>query len=396
MNRIAILVLGMHRSGTSVLTWLIGRLGAKLPADAIEPTAENPRGYWESVGLVAADDQLLRTARSSWFDPRSLDLSRLRPDALPALRGRMRDAIAHAFGNAPLFVVKDPRQCRFVPVVAQALTEMDVTPRAVLMLRSTAEIAASLASRDGTSPAYAHLLSLRHMIDAELGSRGMSRVVVDYDAMLADWRETARRLSPLLGVDGLPLDGDLGTEIDGFIDPSLRHHKLGREALEEPLASLVANIEDGQRALVTADNEEARARLDHFYNRFNALTWLEGDIVHDEMRHRRMPSPRPAPAEPAPNPEPEAEPAVDGAKAAEPAPAPPADLSADAALIREFGLFDADWYRAQYGDIPADMDPIEHYLTIGAAEGRNPNPLFDTGYYARQMARRLAGQRNMM
>ena len=396
MNRIAILVLGMHRSGTSALTWLIGRLGAKLPADAIEPTPENPRGYWESTGLIAVDNQLLRTARSSWFDPRALDLSRLAPDALPNLRSLMREAVGRAFGNAPLFVVKDPRQCRFVPVVAQALTEMDATPRAVLMLRSSAEIAASLASRDGTSPAYAHLLCLRHMIDAELGSRGMPRVVVDYDSMLADWRETARKLSPLLGLDEPSLDGEVAAEIDGFIDPSLRHHKLGREVLEEPLASLVAKIEDGQRALVAADNDETRARLDQVYSRFNALSWLEGDIVHDELRHRRMPSSRPAPAEPQPEPEPAPEPVVEAPRAAQPAPPPPTDLVADAELIREFGLLDADWYRAEYDDIPADMDPIEHYLTIGAAEGRNPNPLFDTGYYARQMARRLAGQRNLM
>jgi hypothetical protein len=54
-------------------------------------------------------------------------------------------------------------------------------------------------------------------------------------------------------------------------------------------------------------------------------------------------------------------------------------------------LFDADWYLATYADAAASgIDPIEHYLTIGAKQGHNPNPLFDTGFYARQMARRLA------
>ena len=72
--RIAILVLGMHRSGTSALARLIGHLGAGLPADAIEAHADNARGYWESAAIVKAGDQLLRVARSSWFDPRPLDL----------------------------------------------------------------------------------------------------------------------------------------------------------------------------------------------------------------------------------------------------------------------------------------------------------------------------------
>lgn len=387
MNRIAILVLGMHRSGTSALTWLIGRLGATLPADAIAPTEENARGYWESTGLVIADEQLLRVARSSWFDPRPLDFSRLSPDALASRRRRIREALEQAFGEAPLFVVKDPRQCRFVPVVQQVLGEMHVEPRAVLMLRNMADIAASIASRDGTTPTYAHLLCLRHMIDAERGSRALPRVVVDYDAMLADWRDTARRLAPLLGRDADAFEADEAAAIDRFIDPSLRHHQRAREALEQPLAGIIAEVEDGLRGLVIADDAPARDRLDRAYARFEALLWLEGDIIHDELRHRRMPPPVAEDAAPQPEPIQEAKTAVTNT-----VPQPAHDPSGDAALIRNSGLFDADWYRQRYDDVPADMDPVDHYLTFGAAEGRNPSPLFDTGYYARQMARRLAGQ----
>ncbi|WP_019833889.1 sulfotransferase family protein [Sphingomonas sp. PR090111-T3T-6A] len=387
MNRIAILVLGMHRSGTSALTWLIGRLGATLPADAIAPTPENPRGYWESTGLVAADDQLLRVARSSWFDPRPLDFSRLSPNALASRRRHIREALEHAFGTAPLFVVKDPRQCRFVPVVQHVLGEMHVEPRAVLMLRNMVDIAASIASRDGTTPAYAHLLCLRHMIDAEQGSRAMQRVVVDYDAMLADWRDTARRLAPLLGRDTDVFETGEAAEIDRFIDPSLRHHQHPRAALEEPLAGIIVEVEDGLRGLITSDDASARDRLDRAYARLEALPWLEGDVVHDELRHRRMASKAIEDATPPAEPTQKAK-----ATVTNPPPPPAHDPSGDAALIRNSGLFDADWYRARYADVPADMDAVDHYLTIGAAEGRNPSPLFDTGYYARQMARRLAGQ----
>ena len=61
-------------------------------------------------------------------------------------------------------------------------------------------------------------------------------------------------------------------------------------------------------------------------------------------------------------------------------------------MIRDSGLFDEAWYCATYPDAAAaGLDPVEHYLTIGAPRGYNPNPLFDTGFYARQMARRLAG-----
>lgn len=384
MSRVAILVLGMHRSGTSALTRLVGYLGAALPADGIDAHADNAKGYWESAGLVKADDQLLRVARSSWFDPRALDLSRLSSSALRSRRDRMWEAVERAYGSAPLMVLKDPRQCRFVPFVAEMLAEHDVATRAVLMLRAPAEIAGSVASRDGTTPAYAHLLWLRHMIEAERATRDMPRAIVSYDGMLADWRGTMARIAPLAGREGWLPEGDQAAEIDRFLDPALRHHAGAAAALEPPLADIVAAVDRGLDRLAEQDDAAARAALDEAYALLDGVPWLEGDIVHDELRHRRMPALPEDTATPPP-PEPMTKPAP-----APPPPEPKPETAEAIRLIRESGLFDEDWYRATYPDI-GDADPVEHYLAIGAAEGRNPNPLFDTGYYARQMVRRMAG-----
>lgn len=51
-------------------------------------------------------------------------------------------------------------------------------------------------------------------------------------------------------------------------------------------------------------------------------------------------------------------------------------------VISSSPLFDADWYQKTYPDIAANnVDPAEHYLAHGAAEGRNPGPDFDTKDY---------------
>ena len=377
MSRAAILVLGMHRSGTSALTWLLGRLGATLPNDAIQASGDNARGYWESQALVRADDQLLRVVRSSWFDPRALDFSRLSADGLRSRKNRIREAIEAAWGAASLLAIKDPRQCRCVPVIADVLGEMGIERRALLMLRSPAEIAQSLGSRDRTTPAYSHLLWLRHMIDAERATRAMTRVVVDYDGMLSDWRGTMARIAPLAGRDTWQPDADQAAEIGAFLDPSLRHHRAASIALAAPLAEIVRAVDDGLRRLIARDDTAARERLDRAYALLDDRSWLEGDIVHDELRHRRM----------APE---------DAFEAAPEAPAQPpepaVDPSGDAALIRNSGLFDVEFYCARYPDVAASgLDPVDHYLQIGAARGYDPSPLFDTGYYARQMARRMNG-----
>jgi GT2 family glycosyltransferase/ADP-heptose:LPS heptosyltransferase len=45
-------------------------------------------------------------------------------------------------------------------------------------------------------------------------------------------------------------------------------------------------------------------------------------------------------------------------------------------------LFDPVWYVAHYPEvISTRMDPLDHYLSIGVAQGFNPHPVFDTSYY---------------
>ena len=54
----------------------------------------------------------------------------------------------------------------------------------------------------------------------------------------------------------------------------------------------------------------------------------------------------------------------------------------DADRIRASGLFDERWYARAYPDVKfLGMDPVEHYLRIGAAVGRNPSQSFNTNQY---------------
>jgi hypothetical protein len=383
LARLGVVVLGMHRSGTSALTWLIGRMGAALPADAMPASGDNGRGYYESVGVARAGERLLRAARSSWFDPRPLELDRLSDEVRAAHRADLGGAIAAAFGEAPVIALKDPRQCRFVPLLRETLAERGYAMRAALMLRGADAVAASLAARDGTTLACARLLWLRHMLDAELETRGMTRAIVRYDRLLADWRAEAPRLGALLGWrEWAPPEG-LEVEVDAFLDRSLRHHEGDAGASDfAELDALVCAAEAAFEALAEEDGEAPRAALDRIAARLREAPWIADHAIHDELRHRRSPRPADAPLPPPPP----------------PVEAPPAretgddDIDETVHAIDRSGLFDRDFYLAEYPDVRASgLDPILHYVTIGAAEGRNPSRLFDTAYYARQMLRSGSG-----
>jgi hypothetical protein len=59
-------------------------------------------------------------------------------------------------------------------------------------------------------------------------------------------------------------------------------------------------------------------------------------------------------------------------------------LDADAALVSASDLFDADWYLNRYPDLKgASLSPLEHYVRLGAYEGRDPGPGFNAMAYHR-------------
>ena len=67
-KKIAILVAGMHRSGTSLLTRVLDISGCDLPATLVEAHPTNDLGHWEPRKIVFLNDEILASAGSSWRD----------------------------------------------------------------------------------------------------------------------------------------------------------------------------------------------------------------------------------------------------------------------------------------------------------------------------------------
>ena len=63
-----IVVLGMHRSGTSAVAGTLTKLGGAAPKHLLTADSGNPRGYFESVAFMEFHDELLASAGSCWHD----------------------------------------------------------------------------------------------------------------------------------------------------------------------------------------------------------------------------------------------------------------------------------------------------------------------------------------
>ncbi|WP_162924573.1 glycosyltransferase [Rubrobacter indicoceani] len=231
--RIALLVLGMHRSGTSAMSGMLSLLGAEPPERLVAADGTNEAGHWEPERLVALHDRMLAEVGSRWDDWRRFDPAKLGKERLAGYEAEISDLITADYGDAPLFVLKDPRICRFVPLYKKVLAGMGVEPRYVLTYRNPLSVLDSLDARDDMTPSYAAAVWLRHVLDAERNTRNGTRSFVAYEDFMADWRSVAGQLSGELGLRW-PVDPEK-SGVDDFLLQALQHHRATPERWDADL-----------------------------------------------------------------------------------------------------------------------------------------------------------------
>ena len=113
---LALLVLGMHRSGTSAITRVLNLLGCALPGDLLGANPSNPTGHWESQRALEINDALLHGLGRQWDDLRAMPADWLGSDAAARARGLIAEFVRTEAGSAPLWALKDPRLCLLAPL----------------------------------------------------------------------------------------------------------------------------------------------------------------------------------------------------------------------------------------------------------------------------------------
>ena len=277
-NQKTVFVLGMHRSGTSALSGILGKLGFAMPQNLLLGAAENPKGFFESIPILELNEEILAAGGSRWDDWRAFDTAALSKVQIQQFRRRILDVLFFEFGNAPTIVVKDPRICRFAPLWLESVAH----PIVLIPYRHPLEVALSLHKRNEMPIAVGLLLWLRHILDAERFSRDLPRAFISMSELIDDWRSCLTVVAEKTQLTCFSSTTQMSDEIDAFLERGLKHHNISNDEAKNH-ALLHGWILEAYNAVIGLahgnDDKQYCTRMDSIHRNFDTASVLFGPAI---------------------------------------------------------------------------------------------------------------------
>jgi GT2 family glycosyltransferase/glycosyltransferase involved in cell wall biosynthesis len=295
-----ICIAGAHRSGTSMLTRLLHACGLFLgPKNALmPPQADNPDGFWEHLGFVALNDELLDAQGGAWDLPPKTNET-LSDERLDPLRMKAR-LLIEGFHSAQIWGWKDPRNSLTLPFWEDLLPGL----KTLIIVRNPLEVAYSMRKRNGTS--YAFGLRLweiysRRLIEA---AGKHDRLLTHYDLFFENAEKELRRIANFIGLPDAKIHSAaelVATKrrhthftIDQLVDAGVSgevvelYRALIAQALPTRRKTSVAKSAPGVKSHESDLLPGAVSRLHSFVpDRFAQIEHLYGELLaQTEARHK--------------------------------------------------------------------------------------------------------------
>lgn len=225
-----VLVLGMHRSGTSTLTKGLQALGVDLGSDFNPATPDNPTGFWEDKNFHALNEEMLQHLHRSWDDLQLVESETV----LSGLEGfctRARTLLDDFLRDKSLAGLKDPRFSLLLPFWNKVFAEAGVRVLFIIGFRNPLSVAESLSRRDDFPKVKSLWLWTLHQVFIVAGTTNFPHLVVDYDQMLENPQSQFDRLARFLSLP--PNSRSLEIFCSEFLQPDLRHARHSTTDLQD-------------------------------------------------------------------------------------------------------------------------------------------------------------------
>lgn len=267
-GRSLVLVAGSGRSGTSLFTGILQRLGFHVPEPEVPADETNPRGFAESQWVVEFHSRLLRRAGVQVSDARPAAWSHVADLTLmDEIADELRNWLRGRFKEADHLIVKDPRLSWFLPLWRRCAETLDVSPRFVTVLRHPAAVIDSKQRYYGRWQGDISRTAgwLNQALFTERATRETQRAFVRYEDLLDDWTSSVARVGDVLGLQVIQ-DAPAASivRVHDFVDRNLSRSRSSWDEFEIPegLREQVDHVWTLLMQLADADVAEIHERLD--------------------------------------------------------------------------------------------------------------------------------------
>ena len=212
-------VTGMHRSGTSAFAGSARILGANLGGRTSAASKHNAKGFFELRRVVLLNNALLHDMGRFWADCRAMPVGGHTNQTL--WLENMSALLSRSSLGSNLLVIKDPRISLFPHLWAEAARRAGCKPSFAILLRDPFASSSSIMRRDGFDRDGSLALWLRHLLEAERGTRGMSRAFVSCSAFVNQPVDELKKLQSGLDFSWPIQPADRKPDLEAFIDRQL-------------------------------------------------------------------------------------------------------------------------------------------------------------------------------
>lgn len=280
-----VLVIGAHRSGTSLCTAAVEALGADTCIQQLYRNNENEKGFFEHPDLVEFNENLLEYLGGSWDNPFFNAAKASQKHSIASWQIKAISLIKKNFSASRFIVVKDPRFCQLLEFWLEAFEVAGFSKHeifAIHIFREPIEVAKSQASRARARPEYYELgktmdeaallwysLALQALKYADEGK--IKNYYIFYEDLLEEPDQQISKLASFLEIDASNVMADIEDFSTNFVEKRLRHEitdntsyeslkSVFPEALE--LYDLLLELKVNQKLSV-----ENRLQIESFYKR---------------------------------------------------------------------------------------------------------------------------------
>ncbi|HRY36597.1 MAG TPA: hypothetical protein P5230_01795 [Candidatus Magasanikbacteria bacterium] len=243
-SRIVILILGMHRSGTSALSGVLNILGLDFGDKLMPPTKDNSKGYFENQNLYFINEKILKILGTTWDDIGEFPSDFLKNPELEQIRKELKEVIKKELADKKIFGIKDPRLCLLLPLYEEVLKDFGCEIKTITVWRNEVEIAESLQKRDSFDFEKSIKLCRKYWDILEKNISNKEKITVNFDELLNDPETIIFKIKKKIPEISGSYE-DCKNKVIDFLEKDLKHYRV--RTVDRLISLIEKNLEKEQK-----------------------------------------------------------------------------------------------------------------------------------------------------